>query len=190
MPASYGRTAVSRKQRASHFRSRPVVWCSPDPNANPASIKSGTIQGVHHDEKGDSFDVTSTVDEVSASDYDGLVRYKALRGLGRLAEETKVDLDREKLEVQLLANLREHLVGSQTAEHEIAAAGPAGIEPQRVAVEVPHLDGGELDAGHRGDERIETERGDVGRIVGDEVVIGGSDELEAFGGQAGDPVGK
>lgn len=37
------------------------------------SIKSGTIQGVHHDEKGDAFDVTRTVDEVSASDYDGLV---------------------------------------------------------------------------------------------------------------------
>ena len=46
---------------------------------------------------------------VLTGDLDGLVRYKALRGLGRLAEETEVDLDREKLEMQLLTNLREHL---------------------------------------------------------------------------------
>src|SRR5690606_21540581 len=46
---------------------------------------------------------------VLTGDHDGLIRYKALRGLGRLAEETQVSLDRELLEVQLLANLREHL---------------------------------------------------------------------------------
>jgi protease I len=37
------------------------------------SLKSGTIQGMHHDRKGDTFDVTRTVDEVSATEYDGLV---------------------------------------------------------------------------------------------------------------------
>lgn len=37
------------------------------------SIESGQIQGVHHDEKGDKFDVDKTLDAVSASDYDGLV---------------------------------------------------------------------------------------------------------------------
>lgn len=37
------------------------------------SLKSGKIQGVHHDEKGDKFDVDKTVSEVKASDYDGLV---------------------------------------------------------------------------------------------------------------------
>lgn len=37
------------------------------------SLKSGQIQGVHHDEKGDKFDVDKTINEVSASDYHGLV---------------------------------------------------------------------------------------------------------------------
>lgn len=37
------------------------------------SIKSGKIQGVNHDEKADTFEVDKTVEEVSASDYDGLV---------------------------------------------------------------------------------------------------------------------
>ncbi|QDT09264.1 type 1 glutamine amidotransferase domain-containing protein [Planctomycetes bacterium K23_9] len=37
------------------------------------SLKRGQIQGVHHDEKGEMFDVDKTVDTVSASDYDGLV---------------------------------------------------------------------------------------------------------------------
>ncbi|QDU92875.1 type 1 glutamine amidotransferase domain-containing protein [Lignipirellula cremea] len=37
------------------------------------SLKSGSIQGVHHDEKGDTFEVDKTVDRVSAADYDGLV---------------------------------------------------------------------------------------------------------------------
>lgn len=37
------------------------------------SLKSGKIQGVHHDEKGDKFDVDKTVDAVSATDYHGLV---------------------------------------------------------------------------------------------------------------------
>lgn len=37
------------------------------------SLKSGKIQGVHHDEKGDPFAVDKTVDAVSAEDYDALV---------------------------------------------------------------------------------------------------------------------
>lgn len=37
------------------------------------SLKEGEIQGVHHDEKGDKFEVDKTLASVSASDYDGLV---------------------------------------------------------------------------------------------------------------------
>jgi protease I len=37
------------------------------------SLKPGKIQGVHHDQKGDLFQVDKTIDEVSANDYDGLV---------------------------------------------------------------------------------------------------------------------
>lgn len=37
------------------------------------SLEKGQIQGMHHDEKGDKFDVDKTLDEVSAYDYDGLV---------------------------------------------------------------------------------------------------------------------
>lgn len=37
------------------------------------SLKSGEIQGFHHDEKGDSFRVDKTVDSVKAEDYDGLI---------------------------------------------------------------------------------------------------------------------
>lgn len=37
------------------------------------SIKSGKIQGVHHDKKGDTFDVDQTIEQVSSEDYDGLV---------------------------------------------------------------------------------------------------------------------
>jgi len=37
------------------------------------SIKSGKVQGVHHDEKGDQFHVDKVVGDVSASDYDALV---------------------------------------------------------------------------------------------------------------------
>ncbi|MCA8996262.1 MAG: type 1 glutamine amidotransferase [Planctomycetaceae bacterium] len=37
------------------------------------SLKSGKIQCVHHDEKGDPFAVDKTVDTVSAEDYDALV---------------------------------------------------------------------------------------------------------------------
>jgi hypothetical protein len=39
----------------------------------------------------------------------GLIRYKALRGLGRLATETRVDLDRPFLQELLSSNLIEHL---------------------------------------------------------------------------------
>lgn len=42
-------------------------------NAVLVSLESGNIQGVHHDEKGDTFPVDKTVDEVTADDYDGLV---------------------------------------------------------------------------------------------------------------------
>ncbi|QJR82216.1 type 1 glutamine amidotransferase [Alteromonas pelagimontana] len=37
------------------------------------SLKSGEIQGMNHDEKGDKFPVDKTVDSVSASDYNGLI---------------------------------------------------------------------------------------------------------------------
>jgi protease I len=37
------------------------------------SIKSGKIQGMNHDEKGDQFSVDKVVGDVSAEDYDGLV---------------------------------------------------------------------------------------------------------------------
>jgi len=37
------------------------------------SIKSGEIQGVNHMDKGDTFPVDKTVEEVMAADYDGLV---------------------------------------------------------------------------------------------------------------------
>lgn len=37
------------------------------------SLKSGSIQGMKHDEKADTFKVDKTVDSVSASDYDALV---------------------------------------------------------------------------------------------------------------------
>lgn len=37
------------------------------------SLKSGKIQGFHHAEKGDQFTVDNTVEEVSASDFHGLV---------------------------------------------------------------------------------------------------------------------
>lgn len=42
-------------------------------NVELISLKSGEIQGVHHDEKGDKFKVDKTVDQVSAENYDGLV---------------------------------------------------------------------------------------------------------------------
>jgi len=37
------------------------------------SLKSGKIQGFKHDEKADQFTVDKTVEDVSASDFDGLV---------------------------------------------------------------------------------------------------------------------
>ena len=37
------------------------------------SLESGNIQGFNHTDKGDSFTVDKTVDEVNAADYDGLV---------------------------------------------------------------------------------------------------------------------
>lgn len=37
------------------------------------SLEAGQIFGMHHDEEGDSFAVDKIVDEVSASDYNGLV---------------------------------------------------------------------------------------------------------------------
>jgi protease I len=46
-----------------------------DAGATPelVSIKSGKVQGVHHDKKGDTFSVDKKVSDVSAEDYDGLV---------------------------------------------------------------------------------------------------------------------
>jgi protease I len=37
------------------------------------SLKKGEIQGVHHDEKGDRFEVDRVVKNVAADEYDGLV---------------------------------------------------------------------------------------------------------------------
>jgi protease I len=37
------------------------------------SLEKGQIQGVHHDEKGDKFDVDETVDSVKAEDFNALV---------------------------------------------------------------------------------------------------------------------
>ncbi len=37
------------------------------------SLKSGSVQGFHHDKHADTFEVDKLVSEVSASDYDGLV---------------------------------------------------------------------------------------------------------------------
>ena len=37
------------------------------------SLEEGKIQGVHHDERGDTFSVDKRVDVASAEDYDGLV---------------------------------------------------------------------------------------------------------------------
>lgn len=37
------------------------------------SLKSGKVQGVHHDKTGDQFPVDKVVGKVSAEDYDGLV---------------------------------------------------------------------------------------------------------------------
>ena len=37
------------------------------------SLESGKIQGFNHDEKGDTFEVDKTIDEVKACDYDGLI---------------------------------------------------------------------------------------------------------------------
>ena len=41
--------------------------------AHIVSIKSGKVQGMNHDDKGDTFEVDKTLDEVSADDYNGLV---------------------------------------------------------------------------------------------------------------------
>jgi protease I len=60
------------------------------------SLAAGTIQGVHHDERGDTFDVTRTVEEVSASDYDGLVLPGGVFNPDALrANETAVDFVRD-----------------------------------------------------------------------------------------------
>lgn len=37
------------------------------------SLEAGNIQGFHHTDKGDEFKVDKVIDDVSASDYDGLV---------------------------------------------------------------------------------------------------------------------
>lgn len=47
--------------------------CDAGATVELVSLKSGEIQGVHHDEKADKHPVDKTVDEVSAEDYDGLV---------------------------------------------------------------------------------------------------------------------
>lgn len=59
------------------------------------SIKSGKVQGVNHDEKGDQFDVDLTLDEAKAEDFDallipgGLMNPDELRGTPKAVEFTK-----------------------------------------------------------------------------------------------------
>lgn len=64
---------------------------------------------------------------------EGLVRYKALRGLGRLAMETSVALDRSRLEPLLRANLEECL--RMQAIHFLID-GPAGGGPMNESAEL------------------------------------------------------
>jgi protease I len=48
------------------------------------SPKSGEVQGMNHDEKGDKFAVDKTLDSVSASDYDALLQPGGLANPDRL----------------------------------------------------------------------------------------------------------
>lgn len=65
------------------------------------SLESGNIQGFHHMEKGDSFEVDRTLDEVTADDYDGLLLPGGVHNPDTLrAEEAAVDFVREFFEQQ------------------------------------------------------------------------------------------
>lgn len=60
------------------------------------SLKSGTIQGMNHDEKADTFEVNALVDNVSAEDYDGLVLPGGVANPDTLrTSETAVDFVRD-----------------------------------------------------------------------------------------------
>jgi len=63
------------------------------------SLKAGRIQGVIHDEKADTFDVDTTVDEVSPRDFDALVLPGGLRNTEALrANEAAVQFVRGFME--------------------------------------------------------------------------------------------
>ena len=59
------------------------------------SVKSGKVQGVNHDEKGDQFDIDLTLDETKAEDFDallipgGLMNPDELRGTPKAVEFAK-----------------------------------------------------------------------------------------------------
>lgn len=60
------------------------------------SLKSGRIQGMNHDEKGDTFEVDRGIDDVSAEDYDGLVLPGGVANPDRLrTNDTCVDFIRD-----------------------------------------------------------------------------------------------
>jgi len=63
------------------------------------SLKPGTIQGFNHYDKADTFDVDKPVEEVSASDYDGLVQPGGVGNPDTLrADENAVSFVREFFE--------------------------------------------------------------------------------------------
>lgn len=53
-------------------------------NVTLVSLKSGVIQGMHHDDKGDSFNVDITVQNAKADDFDGLLLPGGLKNPDKL----------------------------------------------------------------------------------------------------------
>lgn len=52
------------------------------------SLKSGVIQGMHHDDKGDTFNVDTTVKTARADDYDGLLLPGGVKNPDKLRMDT------------------------------------------------------------------------------------------------------
>jgi HEAT repeat protein len=73
--------------------------------------------------------------EIIEGEGDGLVRYKAIRGLGRLVAEHKLGVDRVRIERLAYANLLEHLrlLGFRAVFEAAppAFAGPSGRQPTK-----------------------------------------------------------
>jgi HEAT repeat protein len=82
--------------------------------------------------------------ECVENDADGVVRYKAIRGLGRLVGRTSVRLDRERVEHLVCVNLVEHLeiLGRRTA---LDVGAPTAREDARMAEMTGRLLRGLLD---------------------------------------------